>query len=780
MENKELQNFYSEIQEEINGTVIASEEGTNSEQVFTNIVLNYLSDAGETENSRVCYDEKITKRGVEHKINGYALYENYETLDLFTTIYSSDPFISNVTSTDANKAVEKGVKFFKNAIYKEYINELEESSEIFDLAQTLAKVQEVKEYLTRVNIFLITNGTAKNDLKISETIAGINIFYRLIDINYIFNLSAHSRVPIQINFEETGHVVPCIANTSENEEYQCWLAIIPGLALAQIYKQYGARLLEQNVRSFLQFTGKINKGIRNTLLKEQHMFMAFNNGIAATAEEIIVSPMPNSGGLMISLIKDLQIVNGGQTTASIYHTWVKDKIDISKVFVPLKLTIVKNRLNFSEIVGRIAEYANTQNKVSAADLSSNKENHVLIEKLSRTIWAPPVLGTSTQTRWFFERSRGQYKNERARAGTNTNSKKRFDLQNPRGQLFTKESMAKYVNSYEEVFSGKKLVVGPHLVVRGSQKNYAQFLNYNFNIKPNNIWFEDTIAKAILFINAEKIYGVKPNSIGDMRYITVPYSIAWLSYNLNYNLDLYKIWKNQVLSPNLKAKIFEVMNAIEDYIKRNAPGSLYGEWAKKEECWEAIKKVKFEIELKSLTSDLENNASEKRKKITDEETARAIIEGEIKLLYAIHPRTWKKIEDWGRETGHLSQYQFVMASNLGGKIKNNRTLTDIERQQGLNLLDLVRDKNIELFYDMDAFFDADKQEQSNQIDINLRTVERIVQWDKKNKRLDVYKYQFLVDILEGRKSLTDRNKFLVSLNLKTVEKFGFINNDSSES
>ncbi len=153
MENKELQNFYSEIQEEINGTVIASEEGTNPEQVFTNIVLNYLSDAGETENSRVCYDEKITKRGVEHKINGYALYENYETLDLFITIYSSDPFISNVTSTDANKAVEKGVKFFKNAIYKEYINELEESSEIFDLAQTLAKVQEVKEYLTRVNVF---------------------------------------------------------------------------------------------------------------------------------------------------------------------------------------------------------------------------------------------------------------------------------------------------------------------------------------------------------------------------------------------------------------------------------------------------------------------------------------------------------------------------------------------------------------------------------------------------------------------------------------------------
>ncbi|TNE74905.1 abortive phage resistance protein, partial [bacterium] len=595
MENKELQKFYIDFQEEINTTLITEEEGTNPEQVFTELALSYLADAGETENYRVCFDEKISKRGVEHKINGYSLYENYETLDLFVTIYNSDSSIQSISKGDAEKSIDRALKFFKNAIYKDYVNEIEESSEIFDLAQTLANVPEVNEYLTRVNIFLITNGEVKSDLKVSDKISRYLIFFRVIDINYLFNLSDKSHVPIEIDFEQDGYNVPCIVNEIENSDYQSWLAIIPGLALANIYEQYGSRLLEQNVRSFLQFTGKINKGIRNTILKEQHMFMAFNNGIAATAESITIIDLPDNLGKGIAQVKDFQIVNGGQTTASIYHTWKKDKVDISKVYVPVKLTIVKNRNNFSEIVGRIAEYANTQNKVSASDLSSNKENHVLIEKLSRSIWAPPKSGETIQTRFFFERSRGQYKNERLRYGITPSKRKAFDKQNPRSQMFTKELLAKFLNSFEEVYSGKKLVIGPHFVVRGSQKNYAQFLNFNFKLTPNSIWFEDTIAKAIMFISAEKIYGVKPNSIGDMRYITVPYTLAWLSNKVDNKYDFEKIWKAQALSDNLKTILYDLMVQIETFIKQNAPGSLFGEWAKKEECWITIKNQEFNFE-----------------------------------------------------------------------------------------------------------------------------------------------------------------------------------------
>ncbi len=502
------------------------------------------------------------------------------------------------------------------------------------------------------------------------------------------------------------------------------------------------------------------------------MFMAFNNGIAATAEEITITDLPNNQGKTIAKVKDFQIVNGGQTTASIYHTWKKDKVDISNVFVPVKLTIVKNRDNFSEIVGRIAEYANTQNKVSASDLSSNKENHVIIEKLSRTIWAPPIHGETIQTRWFYERSRGQYKNERVRFGITPSKRKQFDKQNPRSQMFTKESLAKFINSYKEVYNGKKLVIGPHVVVRGSQKNYAQFLNYNFNFKPDNIWFEDAIAKAILFSSAEKIYGVKPNAIGDMRYITVPYSIAWLGYRLNYKLDLYKIWKNQSLSENLKSKLYEVMSKVEEYIKTNAPGSLYGEWAKKEECWNAIKNESFEINLENLKSDLEDESIEKRKKLSEDETQKVEIEASLNRLKSIHPKTWKKIEEWGRETKNLTQYQCDMAFTLRNKIKNNRTISDVERSQGETILNIVAEINPELFFDMEDFFEEDHSKKVEEVEITLDLIERLVLWDKKNKRLDAYKYRFMVDLLEGRKALTDRNKYLARLNLKTVEKYGF--------
>lgn len=502
------------------------------------------------------------------------------------------------------------------------------------------------------------------------------------------------------------------------------------------------------------------------------MFMAFNNGIAATAEEVTISDLPNNQGKAIAQVKDFQIVNGGQTTASVYHTWKKDKVDISNVFVPVKLTIVKNRDNFSEIVGRIAEYANTQNRVSASDLSSNRENHVLIEKLSRTIWAPPISGETTQTRWFFERSRGQYKNDRNRFGITPSKRKQFDKQNPRSQMFTKELLAKYINSYEEVYNGKKLVVGPHIVVRGSQKNYAQFLNYNFSFKPDNIWFEDLVAKALLFKNAEKIYGVKPNAIGDMRYITVPYSIAWLGLKLDYKLDLYKIWKQQSLSEILKDKLHEVMSKIEDYIKKQAPGSLYGEWAKKEDCWDRIKNEDFNIDLESLKADLENKSSEKRKKLTEDETQKAEVEASLNRLKSIHIKTWKKIEDWGRETQNLTQYQYDMASTLSSKIRNNREITDIQLNQGETILNIVAELNPELFFDMDDFFNADENKKEEEVEISIDLIERIVQWDKRNKRLDSYKYRFMIDLLEGKKELTDRNKFLARLNLKTAEKYGF--------
>ncbi|MGI8582639.1 MAG: AIPR family protein [Chitinophagaceae bacterium] len=354
-------------------------------------------------------------------------------------------------------------------------------------------------------------------------------------------------------------------------------------------------------------------------MKEPEMFLAFNNGIAATADEIELENNENGYGKIISVVKDLQIVNGGQTTASIYHTLKKDKADISNVFVQVKLSVVKNKEKFSEIVSRISEYANTQNKVSVSDLSSNRPYHIELEKLSRNIFTPITYSQPIQTKWFYERARGQYKNAILKDGFTPSRRKAFELKNPKHQLFNKEELAKYINAYQEIVDGKKILVGPHFVVRGNQKNYVQFINYSLEKKLSNVYFEDIIAKAILFRTAEKIYGVKPNAIGDMRSMTVPYTLSLLNYLTKNQLDLYNIWKSQLISSSLKKILHGMMASVEQFIKKVGPGGRYEEYAKKEECWIQVKNNDFDFDLSPIKQDLidKKNAT-KRIIISDDE------------------------------------------------------------------------------------------------------------------------------------------------------------------
>ena len=170
LENREIDKYYVELQEDINAQLVTNEDGATPEQIFTESALTLLDEAGETENFRVCYDEKISKRGVEHKINGYALHENYETLDLFITVYTPGKTMSVLQKADIEKSVSRVLRFFENARLKGYVDQVAESSEIFDLANTLARSPEVEEFLSRINIFILTNLEFKSNLKITKNI----------------------------------------------------------------------------------------------------------------------------------------------------------------------------------------------------------------------------------------------------------------------------------------------------------------------------------------------------------------------------------------------------------------------------------------------------------------------------------------------------------------------------------------------------------------------------------------------------------------------------------
>lgn len=772
LEINELNKFYQSINVDIKSQQLSDDDGGNLEQLFTLIALNLLSEAGETENAMDAYHEGQLGTKNQHKINAYAEPDNYETIDLFITIFKGLDQPQRITKDEIETAVKRISNFFRKAKYKDYIEEIEESSQIFDFANTLANSEMLKENLVRVNAIILTDGIYGGDNPENQNISGIPVFYRIIDINYLYNISEKSHIPIEIDFKKEGFIVPCIISPSENDQYQSYLAIIPGEALAAIYERYGSRLLEQNVRSFLQFTGKINKGIRKTILKEPHMFLAYNNGIAATAEELDLFIPENGKGYCLSKVKDFQIVNGGQTTASIYHSQKKDKADISKIFVQVKLSVVKNKDKFSEIVSSISEFANTQNKVSVSDLSSNRPYHIELEKLSRNIFTPHVDGKSVQqTKWFYERARGQYKNARVKEGFTASKQKAFDLRNPKKQMFSKEDLAKYLNAYQEVYDGKKLAIGPHIVVRGNQKNYVQFMNYNTVKQPDSICFEDVISMAIIFRNSEKLYGVKPDSIGDMRYITVPYAISYLNYQTNNKLDLFKIWKNQSISEPLKRILYELMVKIESFIKSNAPGSLYGEWAKREECWEALKKQTFDIDFSPLKSDFGNS---KRSVKSETDIDAEIRKQQEDLLYSYHPLIYKRIERWGSETGSLTLHQRNLLHHIASKIMEKKGFTEIEVSTVNKILDIVSSKASEILeLDEELLKQFDALHSKGNKEITLDSIKKIVQWDRKNKRLAPHEYTFMAELADGKKTLNDLNKKKASWYLNKVTRFGYL-------
>lgn len=784
IENIELHNFYSSWMQDIAAIQQTDEEGSNSEQIFTQGALDLLCEAGEVENYRTGYDEKALGTAKQHKINAYAISENYETVDLFISVFKGTEEINKTTNDEVEQASKRITNFFRKAIYandneksknfkNEYVDEIEETSEIFQFANTLAKEKDLRDNLIRVNATILTNGLFAGEFPENVEISGYKIYFKVFDLQALYNVSEKSHIPIEINFFEDGFEVPCIASPSINSEYQSYLAIIPGMALASIYERFGSRLLEQNVRSFLQFSGKINKGIRGTIKDEPHMFLAFNNGIAATADEVEFTKNKDGNGLLLSKVNDLQIVNGGQTTASIYHTWKKDKVDISNIFVQVKLSVVKNKDNFSTIVSRISEYANTQNKVSVSDLSSNRPYHIEFEKLSRSIYSPISESNNIQTRWFYERARGQYKNARLKEGFTKSRQKAFDLKNPKNQMFTKEELAKYINAYEEIIEGKKLLIGPNYVVRGNQKNYIQFVNNNLVKKTNNIYFEDTIAKAIIFKAAEKMYGVKPNSIGDMRYVTVPYAISLLTYLTDSKLDLYKIWRNQSVSESLKDLLYSMMKEIEPFIKESAPGGLYGEWAKKEECWLQVKAHKFSFDLSTIKADLidKKNAS-KRQVISEDESSLQLIQEEIEKLKSIPYSIWKKIEDFGNNTKLLSALQCNIAFTIAQRVRTNTKLSDSERTNGLRILDIVFEKSPDILFDADDIVESESTSKSKEPEITMELIKKMVDWDRQKKRLKPHHFRMMFDIVNGKEELTPLAKKYCLVNFHFISKYGF--------
>ena len=631
----------------------AEASGDLRENAFFDCYCAHLVEAGELEMAdRVAY---VSPKGM--RVDGYGgdPSEADGILSIIAMDFSQAPEIESLTNGEMSTAFKRATTFIGRSLEQKFRDGLEETSPAFGLADLIATRW---ESVRKVRIVLITNRALSEKVarKDSDKIGSTNVVYDVWDIARLHRYVSGGRAREDIEIDlvnDFGGAVNVLPAHVRSGDYEAYLAVMPGKQLAAIYDRWGPRLLEQNVRVFLQARSKVNKGIKNTLDNEPGMFFAYNNGITATATS--VECVHGSDGFAVTRLKNLQIVNGGQTTASVHEASRRKDCDLADVFVQVKLSIIEPS-RAMEVVPRISEYANSQNKVNAADFFANHPYHVRMEGFSRRIYVPAEEGVFRQSKWFYERARGQYQD--ARGVLSGSEKKKFDLEYPKSQLFSKTDLAKYVLVWEGL---------PHIVSMGAQKNFAEFVGAigarwkGDGGEFNERYYQHTIAKAIAFRRTEKIVSEQEWYTGGYRANIVAYAIAKLAYDaqqMEKVVDFDAIWRRQCIShPMERAIAMAAKRAAASVTDTPVGMSNVTEWAKRKGCWDRLRESEInwpQAWLAELLTPGQELAEKRRARRERKDW------GEVEALTAVGIQGsifWKKVKAWGMEHRLLSPDEF---------------------------------------------------------------------------------------------------------------------------
>ena len=647
-------------------------DGEFMEDVFFQRFCEHLMEAGEIDSAdRVPY-QGPPGRGI--RVDGYGgdpVLDESDTLSLLVLDFQPSAEVRRLVGSEMNAIFRRLSNYLTNALDVRWRDALEETSPAFGLADLIAKRW---ERIGRVRLILITNRelSERVDGRAADELDGRTITYSVWDIRRLHHQATigHGREDIDVDLVDAfGGPLPVLAAQQPEADHESYLAIMPGKVLADIYDRWGVRLLEQNVRVFLQTRGKVNKGIRVTLENEPSMFFAYNNGITATAEEVDI--VDDGGRLLLQRLKNFQIVNGGQTTASI-HVALRNKVDVSLTFVQMKLSVVDPE-RATQLVPKISEFANSQNRVNAADFFSNHPFHVRIEEFSRRTPVPSPDGTFRESKWYYERARGQYADARARL--TPAQRRKFDLENPRRQLFNKTDLAKYVSVWEGL---------PHEVSLGAQKNFAAFarrIGQEWKKAPDNFnegWYREAIAKAIVFKATERMVSNQHWYQGGYRANIVAYAIAKTANDIKQrrcSVDFQKIWRRQAPSLSMGEALATVAEAVHDVLISPPSGiSNVTEWAKKEACWVCVQEL--DVAWSSAFLD-ELISTEERRDLErhDRRDQRQLngMQAQIAVVNA-GPGFWDDALAWGKERRLLSPTDLGVlrvAANRAGRTPTDR-------------------------------------------------------------------------------------------------------------
>lgn len=577
-------NFRTLVQSTIAERVEAHQGPFPSEElVFAELVMEHVANAGLCETPTVCHWSGKVGNG-KLRITGYAFSDDETRLDLFVTHYLGSEDITPVVDSIAANTAKEGIRFLFNAAQGKLVDKVDPSHDVHGL---ISEIMARWSDLDQLRVLVITDGQTKSKHFSTKEVHDRIVSIEAIDIERLYRHSeGKPRDEVAISFEQTiGRPLPCVHVPDPDADYEYALAAIPGPVIQRLYERYGSRLLEANVRTFLGARGKVNKGIAQTLAQEPAHFMAFNNGLVLVCDEASFSRTA-AGDIGISLLKGLQIVNGGQTTSSIYFAARENRLlDLGNVMVPAKIIILKNEneLEREKLISNISRYANSQNTVKTSDLSANRPFHIQLEKLANATWCPDGVG-----RWFYERAAGAYQVMMLREGTTDAKRKKIREAIPTKRKLAKNDVAKF----HEAWRSK-----PAQVALAGEKNFAAFmaaLDEDPTIVPDPLtaeWYRAMIAKAIVFRALDsRIRKKEVKSIFLQAQVNIAtYTISVLAERLGDRVDFEMIWKQQRISLEFEDMLQDWAVEVNRIFDKIAPGRQFSEVAKRSETWEHVRK-----------------------------------------------------------------------------------------------------------------------------------------------------------------------------------------------
>lgn len=656
----DIREFAIEFQDNVK---MAVEMGnTDQEQELASAILEYIEDNGEVNVPELCVFQKTRTR-----ITAYDYNDEAESLDLFYLV-KAESLLGRVNKSKVDQGFNYLMSFYRESMNGTLLKSVSVNTND-EIAEVAKLVQSTKGKINQLRLYIITDGLTDPDAAGAAVESDDDeyiIEYNVWDMQRVYqqhNIRT-GKEKVEIDFPtEYNTELQCLKMSEENPFVDAYMAIIPGITLAKIYKKYQQVLLEKNFRTFLQFKGKVNKGIRKTLREEPDMFFSYNNGISTTASEIEVKEV--DGTLYITRLFDWQIVNGGQTTASIAAALNDREVELNRVFVPMKISVIRNVENGDEIVKAISFSANSQTAIKNSDFSANEPYLVDLEKFSRSEWVPNGKAKPV-CKWYFERTRGQYLDQLAQlSGFNEKS---FKREYPKNQKINKTDIAKYEASWN---------MQPYNVCRGAEKNYTIFVADIKRERPmvTGNYYKHIITKCILFNTIDSI--VKSKKLGGYKANMNAYMMAAISFLSDKNLDMSYIWENQMVQQDVIDRIEELIPLVWTHLTESSIGgnqsSNVGEWSKKPECWNRLKLKlgdydKFGQELmQTETNDDGTYLNEAQ-------------QNKIQEAEAIEPNFWFALAKWAKTRDLLTPMDRKAAYNFGTMRSRNRTFKSLKQAQ----------------------------------------------------------------------------------------------------